>query len=146
MAKNNPWIMGLTPFEAQRAVVNELGAHKVMVVLDNHVSLPKWCCGGEDGNGFFGDEYFDPDEWLQGLSRVAKLYKGIDTVSKFIDNFVSVMLLLSLLTNLLSFRSRTREHIYVKSLKRVPSDVCPKQTWDKCDSLRLLINSRLTCC
>ncbi|XP_058223723.1 glycosyl hydrolase 5 family protein-like [Rhododendron vialii] len=80
MAKNNPWIMGLTPFEAQRAVVNELGAHKVMVVLDNHVSLPKWCCGGKDGNGFFGDEYFDPDEWLQGLSMVAKLYKGIDTV------------------------------------------------------------------
>lgn len=84
MAKNNPWIMGLTLFEAQRAVVNELGAHKVVVVLDNHVSKPKWCCGGKDGNGFFGDEFFDPDEWLQGLSMVAELYKGIDTVSKFI--------------------------------------------------------------
>ncbi|KAH7862747.1 hypothetical protein Vadar_008932 [Vaccinium darrowii] len=80
MAKNNPWILGLTPFEAQKAVVKELGAQKIMVVLDNHVSLPKWCCGGDDGNGFFGDQYFDPNEWVQGLSMVANHYTGIPTV------------------------------------------------------------------
>ncbi|XP_022873525.1 uncharacterized protein LOC111392407 isoform X5 [Olea europaea var. sylvestris] len=46
-----------------------------MVVLDNHVSLPTWCCSNNDGNGFFGDVNFDPKEWVQGLSIVARTYK-----------------------------------------------------------------------
>lgn len=61
-----------------------LGAMDIVVVLDNHVSLPKWCCSDYDGNGFFGDEYFDPDEWLQGLTTVATRYAGNPTVSGFI--------------------------------------------------------------
>ncbi|THF94374.1 glycosyl hydrolase 5 family protein-like [Camellia sinensis] len=80
MAENNPELLKMRLNEAQRAVVDELGKHEIMVVLDNHVSLPKWCCDENDGNGFFGDEYFDPSEWSQGLSMVAKEYKGIPTV------------------------------------------------------------------
>lgn len=30
----------------------------------------------DDDNGFFGDAYFDPDEWLKGLVGVASMYKG----------------------------------------------------------------------
>lgn len=54
--------------------MRELGAHGVMVTLDNHVSQPKWCCN-YDGNGFFGDSQFRHEEWLQGLVTVAKLFK-----------------------------------------------------------------------
>ncbi|CAA0812124.1 Cellulase (glycosyl hydrolase family 5) protein [Striga hermonthica] len=77
---NNPWAMGLKVVELHQAVVNELGKNNLMVVLDNHVSLPGWCCGSDDGNGFFGDPNFDPNEWLQGLAAVARTYKGNQAV------------------------------------------------------------------
>ncbi|KAF8379617.1 hypothetical protein HHK36_029058 [Tetracentron sinense] len=76
IAENDHWLLNLTLVEAYEAVVNELGAQNLMVVLDNHVSKPQWCCGNDDGNGFFGDMYFDPEEWLQGLTIVAKRFKG----------------------------------------------------------------------
>ncbi|XP_075524240.1 glycosyl hydrolase 5 family protein-like [Primulina tabacum] len=76
IAKNNPQFLNMNVIEVHRAVVNELGRNNLMVVLDNHVSEPKWCCNGSDGNGFFGDVSFDPDEWLKGLAAVAATYKG----------------------------------------------------------------------
>ncbi|KAK4435419.1 Glycosyl hydrolase 5 family protein [Sesamum alatum] len=80
IAANNPGFLNLTVVDAQRAVVEALVREGVMVVLDNHVSQPMWCCGDHDGNGFFGDKYFDPKEWLRGLSTVAKLYKDTSMV------------------------------------------------------------------
>ncbi|XP_057786961.1 glycosyl hydrolase 5 family protein-like [Salvia miltiorrhiza] len=80
IAKNNPQFLEMTVVELHKAVVSELGKNKVMVVLDNHVSRPTWCCAGNDGNGFFGDAYFDPSEWLQGLAAVATTYKGFPEV------------------------------------------------------------------
>ncbi|KAL3498922.1 hypothetical protein ACH5RR_041654 [Cinchona calisaya] len=80
IAKNNPTFLNLTVTEARKVVVNELGAKNIMVVLDNHVSQPQWCCGYDDGNGFFGDALFDPVEWLQGLGTVAELYKDSPNV------------------------------------------------------------------
>ncbi|KAL7122921.1 hypothetical protein ACP275_01G074300 [Erythranthe tilingii] len=80
IAENNPGFLSMKVAEVHMAVVNELGKNKVMVVLDNHVSLPGWCCGENDGNGFFGDANFDPAEWLQGLTAVARAYKGNSAV------------------------------------------------------------------
>ena len=57
-------------------MVAGLGKGKVMVILDNHVSNPSWCCQISDGNGFFGDKYFDPEQWVEGLTRMATLFKG----------------------------------------------------------------------
>ncbi|XP_030453903.2 glycosyl hydrolase 5 family protein-like isoform X1 [Syzygium oleosum] len=76
VARNNPLVLNMTHVEAYDAVVDELGKRGVMVVLDNHVSKPKWCCPYDDGNGFFGDEYFDPEEWLRGLVAVAGRFNG----------------------------------------------------------------------
>lgn len=80
IARNNPGFLNLTVVDAQRAVIEELVQKGVMVVLDNHVSQPMWCCGDHDGNGFFGDKYFDAKEWLQGLDIVAKRYKDTSMV------------------------------------------------------------------
>ncbi|KAG5539602.1 hypothetical protein RHGRI_019965 [Rhododendron griersonianum] len=80
MARNNPSLLDVGVWDAQKAVIDGLGALDIMVVLDNHVSLPKWCCGGDDGNGFFGDEFFEPGEWLLGLTAVATRYLGNPTV------------------------------------------------------------------
>lgn len=63
-----------------QTVVSSLGEKKVMVILDNHLSKPGWCCGGNDGNGFFGDTYFDPDVWVEGLTRMATMFAGAPNV------------------------------------------------------------------
>ncbi|KAJ1401579.1 Ricin B-like lectin [Sesbania bispinosa] len=72
----NPSLENITVVEAFDVVVDEFGKQSVMVVADNHVSDPKWCCGDGDGNGFFGDKSFSPEEWLQGLSTVANRVKA----------------------------------------------------------------------
>ena len=76
IARNNPKLLNLQIIDAYEAVVNELGAHGLMLVLDNHVSKPLWCCAREDGNGFFGDMYFDPKEWIKGLTDVSTRFKN----------------------------------------------------------------------
>ncbi|KAH7550199.1 hypothetical protein ACOSP7_024591 [Xanthoceras sorbifolium] len=74
IAKNNPALLNMTHVQAYEAVVDELGTQGLMVVLDNHVSNPKWCCGSDDGNGFFGDTDFNPQEWERGLVLVAQRF------------------------------------------------------------------------
>ncbi|KAG6492907.1 hypothetical protein ZIOFF_047878 [Zingiber officinale] len=73
---NNPKLLDLPLIQAFVAVVENLAANDVMVILDNHISTPGWCCHGNDGNGFFWDKYFHPDLWIQGLTNMAVLFKG----------------------------------------------------------------------
>ncbi|XP_059445883.1 glycosyl hydrolase 5 family protein-like [Corylus avellana] len=77
---NNPSIIDLSLIQAYQAVVSSLGANNVMVILDNHISKPGWCCSSSDGNGFFGDQYFNPDLWIQGLTRMATIFNGVPNV------------------------------------------------------------------
>nr|GMD94941.1 Endoglucanase E1 [Ipomoea batatas] len=83
LASRNPNLLRLNLVDAWKAVVEEIGRHGIMMVLDNHVSKPMWCCADHDGNGFFGSVYFDPDEWLQGLAIVANIFK--DTPMSYDD-------------------------------------------------------------
>ncbi|KAL0541977.1 hypothetical protein IC582_022060 [Cucumis melo] len=76
IAQNNPSILNLTLVQAYGTVIDSLAVHGIMVVSDNHISQPRWCCDNNDGNGFFGDRYFDPQEWLQGISLAAQSLKS----------------------------------------------------------------------
>uniref|UniRef100_A0A5B7C8W2 Putative Cellulase protein n=1 Tax=Davidia involucrata TaxID=16924 RepID=A0A5B7C8W2_DAVIN len=77
---NNPSIIDLTLINAYQAVVSSLGDNNVMVILDNHISKPGWCCSNFDGNGFFSDQFFNPDLWLKGLTRIATMFNGTANV------------------------------------------------------------------
>ncbi|TMW88565.1 hypothetical protein EJD97_018388 [Solanum chilense] len=77
---NNPSILDLSLLQAYQAVVSGLGNNNVMVILDNHISKPGWCCSNFDGNGFFGDQYFNPDLWVQGLTKVATTFINVTNV------------------------------------------------------------------
>ncbi|MBA0702090.1 hypothetical protein Goari_022292 [Gossypium aridum] len=77
---NNPSIIDVSLIKAYQAVVSSLGKNDVMVILDNHLSKPGWCCSNFDGNGFFGDQYFNPDLWITGLTRMATLFNGVTNV------------------------------------------------------------------
>lgn len=35
------------------------------------MSKGAWCCGGGDGNTWFGDTYFDAAKWKRGLEFMA---------------------------------------------------------------------------
>ena len=63
-----------------QAVVNALGEKNVMVILDNHISTPGWCCSNDDGNGFFGDRDFDPNVWVDGLGSMATTFADVPNV------------------------------------------------------------------
>ncbi|XP_054808674.1 glycosyl hydrolase 5 family protein-like [Prosopis cineraria] len=76
IAKHNPWVLNMTHLEAYEAVVDALDKNGVMIIIDNHVIMPNWCCDRDDGNGFFGDRHFDPHEWLRGLDFVATHFKA----------------------------------------------------------------------
>ncbi|CAL5421240.1 unnamed protein product [Camellia sinensis] len=77
---NNPSIIDHSLISAFQAVVSSLGDNNVMVILDNHISKPGWCCSKFDGSGFFGDQYFNPDLWIKGLSMMASLFTGTPNV------------------------------------------------------------------
>ncbi|KAF5194225.1 Glycosyl hydrolase 5 family protein [Thalictrum thalictroides] len=77
---NNPSLLDLPVIQAYQVVVKNLADNNVMVILDNHISKPGWCCSNYDGNGFFGDKYFDPNLWIKGLTRMATLFNNTSNV------------------------------------------------------------------
>jgi hypothetical protein len=69
---NNPQFTAETKrLEIFDAVVEELNAQEIYVNLDNHISSGEWCCGGTDGNTWWGDRYYDADNWVRGLAYMA---------------------------------------------------------------------------
>jgi hypothetical protein len=60
--------------------VAALARNNLMVILDNQLSKPGWCCSRYDGNGFFGDVYFDTDEWLSSLKIMATIFNSTPNV------------------------------------------------------------------
>ncbi|XP_019459945.1 PREDICTED: uncharacterized protein LOC109359704 [Lupinus angustifolius] len=91
ISKNNPWVLNVTHINVFETVIKELGAQNVHVLLDNHVSKPEWCCGDDDGNGFFNDMFFDPKEWIQGLTLAAKQFAGNSAVCIIISTNISII-------------------------------------------------------
>ncbi|KAL4382533.1 hypothetical protein AHAS_Ahas04G0243000 [Arachis hypogaea] len=78
--KYNNDFLNMTHPQAYAFVVKQLFSANIMVVADNHVSKPKWCCDSDDGNGFFGDSSFDPDEWVQGHTLAAQFFKNLSNI------------------------------------------------------------------
>lgn len=71
--KHNPQFnRSTTRLEVWDAVAKELANQNVILHLDNHVSKAFWCCAENDGNGWFGEQYFDVEKWKRGLAYMAK--------------------------------------------------------------------------
>ncbi|VUC35514.1 unnamed protein product [Clonostachys rosea] len=71
LANNPQFTESTTRLEVYDAVTSELAKNEIYVNLDNHMSSGKWCCSGDDGNTWWGDTYFDADNWVRGLSYMA---------------------------------------------------------------------------
>ncbi|KAF1843492.1 glycoside hydrolase family 5 protein [Cucurbitaria berberidis CBS 394.84] len=70
--KNNPqFTASTTRLQVYDAIAAELAKQQIYVHLDNHMSKGKWCCGGNDGNTWFGDTDFNVNNWKRGLQYMA---------------------------------------------------------------------------
>ncbi|KAF2184030.1 glycoside hydrolase family 5 protein [Zopfia rhizophila CBS 207.26] len=69
---NSQFTKETTRLQVWDAVANELARQGIILHLDNHVSKAFWCCGENDGNGWFGEQYFDVEKWIRGWSYIAK--------------------------------------------------------------------------
>lgn len=74
-----------TRLEIWDAVAKELADQGVILHLDNHVSKAFWCCGDDDGNGWFGEKYFDVENWIRGWSFISN-HVGLDLLINFPTN------------------------------------------------------------
>ncbi|KAL4930451.1 cellulase family protein [Aspergillus undulatus] len=69
----NPQITNTTTrLQVYDLVAEEANNQEIYVHLDNHISKAMWCCSTDDGNAWFGDTYFDVDNWKRGLEYMAR--------------------------------------------------------------------------
>ncbi|KAF2792618.1 glycoside hydrolase family 5 protein [Melanomma pulvis-pyrius CBS 109.77] len=76
LSHNPKFSKNTTRLQVFDAVAKELARQDIILHLDNHVSKAFWCCGENDGNGWFGEKYFDVDKWIRGWSYIAKHAKA----------------------------------------------------------------------
>ena len=77
---NNPSLIDETLGNIFQKVAEALGDRGIYVLMSNHVSKSSWCCSLDDGNGCWGDEFFEAEEWLSSLTGMAKLMSGQSNV------------------------------------------------------------------
>lgn len=75
--KNNPALIDLPLLAVRDAVVLACAKRNVFVLFDNQVSHSEWCCSTTDGNGWWGDKYFNVTQWLHSLHTIARHYHTI---------------------------------------------------------------------
>ncbi|KAI1464812.1 glycoside hydrolase family 5 protein [Daldinia caldariorum] len=69
---NNPsFSEKTTRLQVYDAIAAECAKQEIYVHLDNHISKAGWCCSPLDGNSWWGDEFFNIDNWTRGLSFMA---------------------------------------------------------------------------
>lgn len=71
LAKNPQFNASTTRLDVFDAVAAECYRQQIFVHLDNHVSRAMWCCGEGDGNAWWGDKYFNTNNWVRGLTYMA---------------------------------------------------------------------------
>ncbi|KAF3059993.1 putative beta-galactanase protein [Daldinia childiae] len=69
---NNPsFNTKTTRLQIYDAIADECAKQEIYVHLDNHISKAGWCCSPLDGNSWWGDEFFNIENWARGLSFMA---------------------------------------------------------------------------
>ncbi|KAH8650528.1 putative endoglucanase E1 [Tricladium varicosporioides] len=72
IANNPSFTQSTTRVQVFDAVAAECKKQGIYVHLDNHISKGEWCCSLTDGNGWFGDTYFNVTKWKRGWEFMAK--------------------------------------------------------------------------
>ena len=67
LAEHNAWVLNASVWDVWGAAVAALGAQRLLVVADNHVSDAGWCCALGDGQRWFNEARFPVQPWLDAL-------------------------------------------------------------------------------
>ena len=102
--KNNPNLIDQPLIAAFDAVVTACNEANIMVLFDNQVSNPSWCCSDTDGNGWWNDQYFNVSRWLYSLSAIAAHFNHPQ-----FDNVVAFSLRNELRTSTLTYQDQLRD-------------------------------------
>ncbi|KAF7595491.1 hypothetical protein BBP40_005827 [Aspergillus hancockii] len=82
--QNNPQFgENTTRLQVFDAVAEESYRQGIYIHLDNHISKGMWCCSTTDGNTWFGDKYFNVENWYRGwryMAAHAKSFPAIKSV------------------------------------------------------------------
>eukprot|EP00928_Gymnodinium_smaydae_P028133 TRINITY_DN21536_c0_g1_i1.p1 TRINITY_DN21536_c0_g1~~TRINITY_DN21536_c0_g1_i1.p1 ORF type:complete len:432 (-),score=64.34 TRINITY_DN21536_c0_g1_i1:214-1509(-) len=70
----NPQMKGHSTLQILDEVVNALVKVKLMVIMDNHMSDPDWCCSDDDENGLWYNERWSEQQWIDSHKLIAKRY------------------------------------------------------------------------
>lgn len=71
--QHNPsFTANTTRLQVWDAVATELATQELHMIVNNHVSKAIWCCNLTDGNGWFGDTYFEVAKWRRSLNYMAE--------------------------------------------------------------------------
>lgn len=57
-------------------VIDALSSAGIMVILDNHVSTPGWCCSSTDGNVLWYNSSYPESSWIADWQMLAQRYSG----------------------------------------------------------------------
>ena len=69
-----PSLRGKSTPEILDDVVDACASARLMVVLDNHMSDPDWCCSETDENGLWYNDRWPEAEWIAAHKAVAARY------------------------------------------------------------------------
>lgn len=71
----NPRLRGKHALDILDAVIDSLGRHGLMVVLDNHRSRADWCCDEAHGDGLWHTPAYPESAWLADWRFMAERYR-----------------------------------------------------------------------
>ena len=71
----NPALKGKTSKEIFHLTVDAITDAGLMVIFNSHNSDAMWCCSLHDNNGFWWNDDYDADTWLETLTDLAWHYK-----------------------------------------------------------------------
>jgi aryl-phospho-beta-D-glucosidase BglC (GH1 family) len=71
----NPDLLGRRPLEVFDAVVSALTEKGLLVLLNNHTTTAKWCCGDDENALWFNDD-FSTEQWLADWARLTVRYES----------------------------------------------------------------------
>lgn len=62
------------------AIIDELVAQDILIVLNNHNSASGWCCDLNSEEGLWQTSLYSTDEWVAGLKNITARYASIPQV------------------------------------------------------------------
>jgi hypothetical protein len=76
----NPELVGMRALDAMDALMRELLAQNVLVVLNNHNSQAGWCCDVNSKEGLWNTDEYSTAVWADAMGAIVQRYRSFPNV------------------------------------------------------------------